>query len=159
LAVPALLLAAIAAPLAAQDSGIPVGSQAPVVEVESLDGKPVDLGQFIGKGPVFIEFWATWCPNCRQLEPQLLAAQKTYAGRVTFIGIAVSINQSPELVRRYVAQHGLQGEQFYDGKGRATDAYDVPATSYVVVADARGRIVYTGVGGKQNLDAAIRKAF
>jgi hypothetical protein len=38
-------------------------------------------------------------------------------------------------------------------------AYDVPATSYVVVVDKTGKIVYTGVGGTQNLDAAIKKAF
>jgi len=37
-------------------------------------------------------------------------------------------------------------------------AYDVPATSYVVVADKTGKVVYTGVGGTQNIDAAIRKA-
>jgi hypothetical protein len=37
-------------------------------------------------------------------------------------------------------------------------AYDVPATSYVVVIDKTGKIVYTGVGGTQNLDAAIKKA-
>jgi hypothetical protein len=34
----------------------------------------------------------------------------------------------------------------------------VPATSYVVVVNKAGKIVYTGVGGTQNLDAAIRKA-
>jgi ribosomal protein S5 len=34
----------------------------------------------------------------------------------------------------------------------------VPATSYVVVVDRSGKVVYTGVGGTQNIDAAIRKA-
>jgi TATA-box binding protein (TBP) (component of TFIID and TFIIIB) len=38
-------------------------------------------------------------------------------------------------------------------------AYDVPATSYVVVVDKTGKIVYTGVGGTQNLEAAIKRAF
>ena len=40
----------------------------------------------------------------------------------------------------------------------STFAWDVPATSYVVVLDKRGRVVYTGVGGEQDLDAAIRRA-
>src|SRR6185437_12785637 len=55
----------------AQDMGIEVGSKAPAAAVETLDGKPADLSQFIGKTPVLIEFWATWCPNCKELEPHL----------------------------------------------------------------------------------------
>jgi len=142
-----------------QDMGISVGSMAPAsATAETLDGKPADLSAWIGKEPVFIEFWATWCPNCRQLEPQLLALQKQYAGKVRFAGVAVSVNQSPALVKRYIEQHGLQGEQLYDRKGFFTDAYEVPATSYVVVINAKGVVVYTGLGGKQNLASAIAKA-
>lgn len=143
----------------AQDSGIPVGSKAPAAVVETLDGAPADLGAWVGKEPVFIEFWATWCPNCKQLEPQVLALQKKYAGKVRFVGVAVSVNQKPEIVKRYVAAHGLQGEQLYDKKGLATDAYDVPATSYVVVINAKGTVVYTGLGGRQDLATALAKAF
>jgi thiol-disulfide isomerase/thioredoxin len=151
--------APVYAPAHAQESGIPVGSKAPSATIQTLDGKPADLAQFIGKGPVVIEFWATWCPNCKELEPALLAAQKKYAGKVQFVGIAVSVNESPELVRRYVKRHGLAGAQLYDRKGDAVNAYDVPATSFVAVINKAGKIVYTGLGGKQDLDAAIRKAF
>jgi thiol-disulfide isomerase/thioredoxin len=159
LAAVALVVSAAAAHSArAQDSGIPVGAVAPNAAAETLDGAPADLSAWLGKEPVFIEFWATWCPNCRQLEPQLLALQKQYAGKVRFVGVAVSVNQSPALVKRYVEQHGLHGEQLYDRKGHLTDAYEVPATSYVVVVDARGHVVYTGLGGRQDLAGAIAKA-
>jgi thiol-disulfide isomerase/thioredoxin len=145
-------------PLRAQESGIPVGNVAPNAKLETLDGKAADLAQFIGKGPVVMEFWATWCPNCKELEPALLAAQKKYSGKVQFVGVAVSVNESPELVRRYVDKHGLAGAQFYDRKGTAIDAYGAPATSFVVVVNKAGKVVYTGLGGTQDLDAAIRKA-
>jgi len=49
----------------AQDLGIEVGARAPVVSVQSLDGKEISLGNYIGKTPMLIEFWATWCPNCK----------------------------------------------------------------------------------------------
>jgi thiol-disulfide isomerase/thioredoxin len=155
----ALAACTVARPIRAQESGIPVGSKAPSATIQTLDGNAANLAQFIGKGPVLIEFWATWCPNCKELEPTLLAAQKKYAGKVQFVGIAVSVNESPELVRRYVDRHGVAGAQLYDRKGDAVDAYDVPATSFVVVIDKGGKVVYTGLGGKQDLDAAIRKAF
>jgi thiol-disulfide isomerase/thioredoxin len=154
------LVAALLVPagLRAQDSGIPVGTRAPNATAQTLDGQPADLAAWLGKEPIFIEFWATWCPNCRQLEPQLLKLQEQYRGKVRFVGVSVSVNQSPELVKRYVAQHGLQGEQLYDKKGNLTDAYEVPATSYVVVINAKGDVVYTGLGAKQDLGAAIAKA-
>jgi thiol-disulfide isomerase/thioredoxin len=154
-AVAAMLFAATAG---AQESGIEVGTHAPAAVVQTLDGKSADLASYVGKGPVLMEFWATWCPNCRELEPALLAAQKKYAGKVRFVGVAVSVNQSPAKVKAYVAKHGIRHDILFDGSGKATEAYDVPATSYVVVLNAKGDVVYTGLGGKQDLDAAIRKA-
>ena len=148
----------IAIPLRAQESGIPVGSAAPGAKLERLDGKAVELSQYLGKLPVVMEFWATWCPNCKELEPAMLAVQKKFVGKVQFVGVAVSVNESPELVRRYVEKHRLAGVQFYDRKGTAIDAYDVPATSFVVVINKGGKVVYTGLGGSQDLEAAIRKA-
>jgi thiol-disulfide isomerase/thioredoxin len=145
-------------PAMAQDLGIEVGAQAPTVTVQSLDGKQVDLGRYIGKTPMLIEFWATWCPNCRELMPTLLDAEKKYGKRVKFVAIAVAINQSPERVRRWVAANPLPHDTYYDVEGKAAGAFDAPATSYVVVIDKTGRVVYTGLGGKQNLEAALRKA-
>jgi len=46
----------------------------------------------------------------------------------------------------------------YDRKGAVSGAYDAPATSYVVVLDKAGKVIYTGVGGTQNIDAAVKKA-
>ena len=58
-----------------------------------------DLAQSIGKMPTVIEFWATWCPNCKELEPALLAASKKYANQVRFVGVAVSVNETPARVK------------------------------------------------------------
>ena len=142
----------------AQDLGIEVGAQAPVVTVQSLDGKPVDLGKYIGKTPMLIEFWATWCPNCKELMPTLLDAEKKFGKQVKFVALAVAINQSPERVRRWLVANPMPHETFYDLDGKAAGAFDAPATSYVVVLDKKGRVVYTGLGGKQDLEAALKKA-
>ena len=142
----------------AQDMGIEIGAKAPAAAVETLDGKQVDLAQYVGKQPVLIEFWATWCPNCRELEPHLKAVHEKYASQVKFIGVSVSVNQSPDRVKAYIAKHGIPGDQLFDRNGKATGAYDVPATSYVVVLDKSGKVVYTGLGGDQDLEKAIKKA-
>jgi thiol-disulfide isomerase/thioredoxin len=154
----ALLFSLLALPPITQDVGLEIGTKAPAAAVQTLDGKPIDLAQFIGKGPVLMEFWATWCPNCRALEPQMQAIAKKYAGRVQVVTVAVSVNQSPERVRAYVQRHKIPGTVVFDRTGAATGAYDVPATSHILVIDRAGRVVYTGVGADQKLEAALRKA-
>ena len=151
-------LTLVAAPLGAQDLGIAVGSTAPAAAVQTLDGKPANLSQWIGKTPVVMEFWATWCPNCKALEPTMAAAAKKYAGKAAFVAVAVSANQTAERVRRHLARSPIPMTFVYDHEGEATGAYDVPATSYVVVLDRAGRVVYTGVGAKQDIEGALRKA-
>jgi thiol-disulfide isomerase/thioredoxin len=102
-----------------------------------------------------MEFWATWCPNCKELEPTMRAMSTKYGSKVAFVGVAVSVNQDPALIKKYVDKHKLTWTQVYDTKGMATEVYDVPATSYVVLVDKTGKVVYTGVGGKQDLEKAI----
>jgi len=138
--------------------GIDIGAKAPDAALETLDGKPAQLAAAFAGKPAVIEFWATWCANCRELEPAITAAQKKHAGKVAFIGVAVSVNQSVERVRRYTAEHLLGFTHFYDRRGNAVGDYDVPATSYVVVLDKNGKVVYTGLGGDQDIEAAIQKA-
>jgi thiol-disulfide isomerase/thioredoxin len=146
------------APAAAQDIGLELGTAAPAAKVETLDGKPADLSEFVGKTPVLMEFWATWCGNCHELEPTLKALHAKYSAKMAFVGVAVSVNQSPARVKAYVEKNKLPWTQLFDRRGEASGAYDAPATSYIVILDRAGKVVYTGLGGKQDLEPAIRKA-
>jgi thiol-disulfide isomerase/thioredoxin len=143
--------------LHAQESGIAVGSRAPAVAVNDLDGKPIPLSRYIGKKPVFLEFWATWCELCEQLLPRVRAAQAAYGDKVEFIGINVTVNQTPEKVRKYLDQHKPGYLALYDDQGNSVRAYQVPSTSYVVIVDRAGKVVYTGLGGTQNFDGVLRR--
>jgi thiol-disulfide isomerase/thioredoxin len=153
----ALLLGARLA--AAQAGGIAVGARAPGAAVFTLDGKATDLSAYLGKTPVVLEFWATWCPLCKKLEPAMAAAHREYSGRVRFVSVGVPDNQSAEKQKAYVGEKQLGGDFVFDRDSKAIGAYKVPHTSYVVVVDSTGKVVYTGVGGDQDLSAAIGKAF
>jgi thiol-disulfide isomerase/thioredoxin len=152
----------IAAPVAlvAQDDvvGIPVGQTPPAVTIQDLDGNSVDLGRWVGKRPVIVEFWATWCPICAELLPRMEAAQRRYGDRVEFLVVAVAVNQSPNTVRRHLARHPMPFTFLWDAKGSATRAFQAPTTSYVAVLDAGGTVVYTGVGADQDIGAALERA-
>lgn len=145
--------------LHAQDIiGIPVGETPPAVTLENLHGDSVALSQWIGKKPVVVEFWATWCPICAELLPRMEAAQKKYGDRAAFLVVAVAVNQSKNSVQRHLDKHPMPFTFLWDGNGAAVRAFQAPSTSYVAVLDANGRVVYTGVGADQDIEGAIERA-
>lgn len=152
------LLAALAvSPGRAQETGLAVGARAPAVAVRGLDGQTVNLGEYLGKEPLFLEWWATWCEQCDALLPRVRAAQAEVGDRVRFFGINVAVNQSPERVRRYVESNDVPFRTLYDAEGASTRAYAAPTTSYVVIVDRAGRVAYTGTGGDQDFLGALRR--
>jgi len=157
-----MLVVTIVSPAAlrAQDDqiGIAHGATPPAVQIEDLDGKPVDLGEYVGKKPVVIEFWATWCPLCERLFPAVEAAHRRHGAAVDFVVIAVAVNQSQRSIRRHLERHPLPFRVLWDTEGRATRAFQAPSTSYVVALDATGRVVYTGIGAEQDIEEAVRRA-
>ena len=107
----------------AQEAGIMLASAAPGASVVTLDGKQVDLSTYIGKKPVVLEFWATWCPLCKQLESQMQEAREVFGDKVTFVSVGVRDNQSPEKQRMYAEMRHLGGEFVFDKDGKAVAAY------------------------------------
>jgi thiol-disulfide isomerase/thioredoxin len=154
------LLLALGRPLAAQQDeiGLPLGAVPPPATVEDLEGRPVGLGDFVGRRPVLLEFWATWCPLCEALMPRLRAAHARYGDRVEFIVVGVGVNQTRRTMQRHLERHPAPFRHVFDARGAAVRAYQAPSTSYVVILDARGRVVYTGVGEDQDIEAAVRRA-
>lgn len=145
-------------PLAAQeDALVVVGDVAPAVIVPDLRGGLYDLADVLGKRPVLVEFWATWCTSCEAMLPRLRAAHEAYGDAVEFIGVNVTIAETPEGVRQYLKDEAPPFRALYDSNGVAARAYGPPATSWIMIADADGRVVYTGLGGTQNLEPALRQ--
>ncbi len=151
------LLSGPAALLSAQDAPPGVGDPAPVVTIPDLSGTRVDLGRYLGRQPVFLEFWATWCPLCKAMMPRVRAARERYGKQVAFVGVNVAVNQTPERVRRYVQKEHPPFQVLYDDDGVSQRAYDPPSTSYVVIVNRAGKIVYTGVGSDQKFEDALQQ--
>jgi peroxiredoxin len=164
--IPVLLLAflgaaagsAASAPAAAQDVGLGLGVVPEAVQIEDLDGNAVNLADYVGRKPVLIQFWATWCPLCSTLEPKFRAARQQHGDALDVLIVAVGVNQTTRSIKRYLESHSLPGRVLFDGRGRATRAFRAPTTSYVVALDASGRVVYTGVGADQDIAAAAARA-
>jgi len=155
-----LLLALLSMPggLQGQGSGqvsLPIGTAAPDAALEDLDGNPVQLLDVVDGRPALIEFWATWCENCEALQPELDQVAAQYGDQIQVIAVAVAVAQSQRRVRRHVDEHGAEYPYLWDASGAAVRAYNASTTSIVVLLDRDGNVAYTGVGGGQDLAAAV----
>ncbi len=138
--------------------GLPVGTQAPPAEVQNLRGQAVQLLRYVKKGePALIEFWATWCDNCRALQPQLDRIERRWGKRMSVVAVAVAVAQTPRRVRRHVEEHDPGYPYLWDANGAAVRAYHAPTTSVVVMLNAQGKVAYSGVGPNQHLTAEVEK--
>ncbi len=137
--------------------GIALGATPPAVTIQDLDGHPVNLGTMIGKRPLLVEFWAAWCPRCAALMPQLDSAYARHKNSVGFVAVAVAVNESAASVKRHLVRQPAPFPFLWDANGAAVRAFQAPSTSYIALLDAKGKVVYTGVGAEQDIEAALRK--
>ena len=81
-----------------------VGTQAPNFELPPPEGKKVQLSDFKGKY-VLIDFWASWCPDCRRISPNVEAIAKAYQGKDLAV-VAVSFDIDKEAWVKYINRNG-----------------------------------------------------
>ena len=93
-----------------QQSGasLRVGEEAPAFKLKNLNGQTVSLSDFDGK-VVMIEFWATWCPPCRESAPEMEALYQRFNDR-SFVLLSISIDEggdAVEKVRAFANEYNL----------------------------------------------------
>ncbi|NIR96654.1 MAG: TlpA family protein disulfide reductase [Gammaproteobacteria bacterium] len=113
--------------------------------LKDLDGDLRRLEDFRGR-VVLLNFWATWCPPCREEMPSM---QQLYQDRTDegLTVVAVSVDRgSPEEVRAYVEELELTFPVLHDRDNRVSDRYRIPGVPVSYLVDRRGRIAYKVLG-------------
>ena len=128
----------------------------PAFEARDLDGNMVSTASLAGK-VVLLNFWATWCPPCREEIPGMIDLQSRYKGRVQIIGVSMD-DSSPEDVKKFVIQEGMNYPVVMWNE-KLIEAYGgVPALPTTFVVSPEGRVVQKHVGliSMDNYDLEIR---
>ncbi|MCP4204539.1 MAG: redoxin domain-containing protein [bacterium] len=131
-----------------------IGTQAPVFELEDLDGETVSLSDLRGQ-PVLINFWATWCQPCVVEHPVLVDGARRYQGRAKFLGIIYQDER--EKIERFMRLRGNWGSTLVDPESKVALAYGVYGAPETFILDRNGKIVekVTGAMGPRQLDALL----
>jgi peroxiredoxin len=119
-------------PLAGGGTGLDIGARAPefsgdadgrTVDLRDLTGNPVSLAVLRGH-PVWVVFWATWCPPCQRETPDLRATYEAFRARGVVL-VAISIQEPPDTVTAFAAQYGLTYTIALDQTGAISRTYGV----------------------------------
>jgi peroxiredoxin len=127
---------AVSLTTAASGPGARVGQPAPDFRAVALDGLPVELRALRGR-PVWVAFWATWCPPCRAEAPEIEAAFETYRDQGLVV-VAVDVGESFGTVRDYAQRAGLTFTVAGDPNTEVAAAYRVTGLPTHVFIDAEG---------------------
>jgi len=136
----------------AQDTSslIATGSKAPDFTLNTLDGKTVSLSDYKGKY-VLIDFWASWCPDCRKLTPSLINLYNQYKDKnIAFIG--VSFDTDKTVLQSYLDKEKVEWTQVSELKKWKTTTispkYGIKWIPTVYIIDPEGNVVFTCLDGK-----------
>jgi len=94
------------------DAAAPEGTEASTVEsgflftANDVNGNVRNSNEWVGKQPVVINFWGTWCPPCRREIPDLVKVYNEFQSQgIEIIGLA--INDTPEKVIKFAQDNGM----------------------------------------------------
>ncbi len=140
---------------------------APDFQLTNSQGEVVQLAKLQGK-PVFINFWASWCPPCKAEMPVIQTAYEKYKEEIVFISINVTIDeQSKDDPLKFLQDGGYTFPVYWDDADdiKKTVAYrylirSIPTSFFI---DKSGMIKYKVIGAvneamlEQNLQGIIKE--
>lgn len=139
---------------------IAIGNTAPDFSLTTLDNETVKLSQFRGK-PVLINFWATWCPPCREELPLLVKTHQANKDRLVILGVDMDKAEDTGIVRDRVREVGIEYLTLLDPKNEVTNRYQVRAYPTTLFLDKNGVIQRITVGQltEDTLKAALERIY
>jgi cytochrome c biogenesis protein CcmG/thiol:disulfide interchange protein DsbE len=120
------------------------GREAPPFALSLFDGGTISLDELRGQ-VVVVNFWASWCVECRDEAGLLEEVWQEYGERgVVFLGV-VYVDTEPE-ARAYVAQYGITYPNGPDLGGKISRAYRVTGVPETFFIARGGRLAYVKIG-------------
>jgi cytochrome c biogenesis protein CcmG/thiol:disulfide interchange protein DsbE len=140
----------------AKSGAVEIGERAPDFTLSDINGKQVSLSDFSGK-VVILDFFASWCPPCRQEIPDFIALEKAYSEKgFAMLGVAlVNVSDARDFAGKYDINYPVLVDD-----GNVSNLYgpirSIPTT---FVLDKSGKVakLYIGYRPKSVFEADIKE--
>ena len=135
-----------------------VNKKAPDFELETISGDEVALSDFLGNGPVLINFWATWCKPCVEEMKYYQEIYDKYKERgLTLLAISEDNERSVAKVIPYIRSNNYNFTVLLDPDNSVARDYYVRVVPHTYVIDANGNIVLSHSGYKKGDEKEVEK--
>ncbi len=135
-------------------TGLGPGKTAPDFTLKTLSGKVVSLSDYRGK-VVLVNFWASWCPPCREEMPLFKRVYEKYKKK-GFEILAVSTDSSVDPVKKFVKEHGISFTVLMDD-GKVSSTYGIQGLPTSFLIDRDGRILKVRLGEYKEVEKDLKK--
>lgn len=116
---------------------------APEFALPDLDGEIVRLSDYRGK-VVLVNFWATWCPPCKEEMPALQQLHEEMGDRVEILGLDRA--EPAETVRRFVRKYGITFKVLLDREDEVARRYQLTGIPETFFVDSEGVVRVKWIG-------------
>ena len=121
----------------------PAGQQTPALELIDLQGQRWTSASLKGRA-VVLNFWATWCPPCKEELPSLQTLHEIGGGQPVVIGI--NVRETASHVRRYLASTGMTFPVVLDPQAELAKRFGVSAFPTTLLIAPDGQIRWRVLG-------------
>jgi len=153
-ALPILLATLLAASLtgvrAAEDESLtPLSGRpaAPDFDLKDPEGRPQRLADYRGK-PVILNFWATWCPPCREEMPAMQRAHEQVAAEGIAV-VAINVGEDAQTIARFLEEEPVDFALPMDTDSKVAQRYHMKGLPTTYVIDPAGRLAYRASGSRE----------
>ena len=133
--------------------------KAPDFQLPKLDGEKIQLSDLRGQ-VVYVDFWATWCPPCRESFPWMESMHQHYQDLGLQI-VAISLDQKSDLIASFLKSHHASFTILQDKEGSVAESFNVKGmpSSYLVDRKGNIRLKHAGFndGDKADLESHIKQ--
>lgn len=131
-------------------------ADAPEIELKTLDGKAFKLSEAKEK-VIVLDFWATWCPPCREGLPKLQSVYDWARAEKKDVAIyAVNLQELPEQVKDYWTKGKFTMPVLMDLQGKASENYQVQSIPQTFIISG-GKIARVHVGYDPAMADTLKK--
>jgi cytochrome c biogenesis protein CcmG/thiol:disulfide interchange protein DsbE len=136
--------------------------KAPDFTLQDIEGSDYNLYENLEKGPVVINFWATWCVPCIEEMKKMKHLHQKYSGKdVQFLAISVDDPKTVGRVQSFVKSHRYPFTILLDTNNDVMKLLQGTVPPYTVLLDKNGNIVYSHVGyrmgDEKKLESELKK--